>query len=379
MRIQFITSYSQLYGANRSLLTVIDSFKNKGYDVRVLLPSKGSMSEELKSRSINFDIIPYYSAFLYLKPILKHLLVPFLAFSNLIFSPIIVSRIRRFKPVLIYSNTSSENIGIFVAKILKIKHITHVREFMDLDYNAQFIFGNRIKKKFLKLSDGLIFVSDAVAQYVMGIGDRRNNTAVIHNGFPLNRKSNDFNQKMITPEINFGIVGIFDAAKGHHIAVEYFNRILVLYPHAKLHLFGDKDCNYKKRIIKMVQELNLNSKVIFHGFEKDTNRIFNSIDILLMFSRAEGFGRVTVEAMLHGVPVVGLNNAGTAELIVDKETGCLFENYDTFKSAVMYLIDSPENFYRIRENAFIRAEKKFDEKSYCDKVEKFVIKVVSIE
>ena len=38
-----------------------------------------------------------------------------------------------------------------------------------------------------------------------------------------------------------------------------------------------------------------------------------------MASRAEAFGRVTVEYMLKGIPVIGARSGATTELISDKE------------------------------------------------------------
>lgn len=36
--------------------------------------------------------------------------------------------------------------GIEVAKKLGVKHISHIREFMDLDHGAQFIMGKKVRK-----------------------------------------------------------------------------------------------------------------------------------------------------------------------------------------------------------------------------------------
>jgi glycosyltransferase involved in cell wall biosynthesis len=44
-----------------------------------------------------------------------------------------------------------------------------------------------------------------------------------------------------------------------------------------------------------------------------------------MCSRGEPFGRVTVEAMKQGVPVVGAASGGTIEIIQDGVTGLLYQ------------------------------------------------------
>ena len=51
----------------------------------------------------------------------------------------------------------------------------------------------------------------------------------------------------------------------------------------------------------------------------------SEVDVELVCSRAEAFGRVTAEAMMAGLPVIGSNTGGTPELIVEGETGFLYE------------------------------------------------------
>jgi glycosyltransferase involved in cell wall biosynthesis len=374
MRIQFISNYSDLYGANRSLLTLIEYFHKNGFTVNVLLPSNGSMAKKLKEDGISYDIIPYYAAFLYVKPIFKHLLVPILAVLDFIVFPFIIYKIKKFNADIIYSNTSAENFGVFVAKILDIKHIAHIREFMSLDYNSFFIFGEKAKSRFVDLSDGSIYVSNAVLDSFHGLKKDKKRHTVIYNGIATTKDSLEV--KIINRnKIVFGIVGILDPAKGQDIAINYFKKILEIYPGAILNIYGDKEGSYKNKIKTQVKNLNLTKSVNFCGFVNNQNDIFDSIDIMFMFSRSEGFGRVTIEAALNGVPVIGFDNAGTSELILDKKTGCLFQDNESFVESVKFLVDSDENFLNIRNMAFKNAKKIYNVDRYCESVKQFVVKI----
>ncbi len=51
--------------------------------------------------------------------------------------------------------------------------------------------------------------------------------------------------------------------------------------------------------------------------------IYRTVDIVLVPTRYEAFGYVALEAMASGLPVVGFNAAGTAEVCVDGETALL--------------------------------------------------------
>lgn len=376
MKILFICNYSQLYGANRSLLTLIEEFHKNNYELLVLVPSKGPMSNELKKNGIPYATIRYYSAFLYFKPIIKHLAIPLLFIINLINFPKILFLTRNFNPDIIYSNTLAENIGIIVAKLLKVKHICHAREFMSLDHGSYFVLGSRLKRKYIKLSDGVIFVSRSVANFINNSTTLRDNQEVIFNGIKYDNI--EFKEKSIPSYINFGIVGILQESKGHSKCIQHFALLSKKIPNSKLHIFGEGDRRYKNKLEKEILEAGLTSKVIFHGFVSNTSIIYNKIDILLMFSRSEGFGRVTAEALLHAIPVIGLDNAGTSELILHGQTGYLFSNYHQFETSILSLLKDDISFNHCRKQASMVSRKQFSIENYYSSVETFVKKIYSL-
>lgn len=373
MRVLFFTTYSDLYGANRSLLSIMKALKEDGSEVLLCIPKRGQMTEKMELLELPFCVLPFYSGFLYLKPQIKHLLVPFLAIWNLFIFPFIIFRGIKFNPDLVYSNSSLENLGIFVAKLFHRKHILHVREFMSKDYNSYFVFGSFLRRKFIGLSDGVIFVSNSVRDYIMKGFPFKIKNKVIYNGisFPSNSKM-PIRKTNFGKEINLGLIGIFDKAKGQIVAVDFFANLLQELPQAKLHLFGEKKCSYKGQLLKEISSRGLKDKVMLHGFVNDTGSMFNMIDFCVVFSRSEGFGRVTVEAMAHGVPVVGFDAAGTSELIKDRVTGCLFRDYRSFEESINYLIQTPDIYNRISSNAYNDARLRFNEGEYVANVLAFI-------
>ena len=256
---------------------------------------------------------------------------------NIIVFPYFLLIVSKFNPNVIYSNTSAENMGVFIAKILNLKHIWHIREFMSLDHNSYFLFGKKMKSKLINMSDRSIYVSNSVLEEVHSMR-RSAKYKVIYNGIKSRMKLLPSLSRNNAPI--FGIVGILDSGKQQDIAIEYFNKLLLDYPNAKLYIFGDKRGSFKNKLFNLVNDLGLKEKVQFKGFVNSQDEIYSSIDVLLMFSRSEGFGRVTIESALHGVPVIGFNNAGTSELIIDKRTGCLFKDLDSFLECVNFIMNS---------------------------------------
>ena len=73
---------------------------------------------------------------------------------------------------------------------------------------------------------------------------------------------------------------------------------------------------------------------------------------MLVCSKYEAFGRVTVEAMMAGCLVIGANSGGTIELIEDGSTGVLFESgdYVDLVNKMIYVIENKNNAKKIAKN-----------------------------
>ncbi len=69
--------------------------------------------------------------------------------------------------------------------------------------------------------------------------------------------------------------------------------------------------------------------VTFYGFVPDDQmgEVYRKAKAVLFYAIDEDFGLVPVEAMAHGVPVVGYGSGGVRETVVDGKTGILFSDY----------------------------------------------------
>jgi glycosyltransferase involved in cell wall biosynthesis len=177
--------------------------------------------------------------------------------------------------------------------------------------------------------------------------------------------------------VRLGIVGILDEEKGQHIAIEYFRDVLKNHPEATLHIYGDKEGPYKKRLLEMIRKYSLENTVRMHGFVKDSKAIYLDMDIMLMCSRSEGFGRVTAEAMQYGIPVIGYDSGGTSEIIEEGRNGYLFKDKEEFLKAVEQLLDSEKHYQEMSEYAFRNAHERFSKERYCRHIQDFVTRICS--
>lgn len=370
MKVLFLSHYCGFLGSNRSLDSLINHFINKGENVSVLLPSKGEFYLHLKQAGRDVHSFMFVYETLYVKKNKKYLTLPILWLYNLLAFPFLLCKIKRINPEILYTNSSSDLYSVFIAKILGIKHVMHVREFMQEDFGGYCVLGRSVKRKIVLKSDKLVFVSHAVANAVVGKVPYYGR--VIYNGLPTPKEIYDFQE--LNEKFRIGVVANIDISKQQDLAIKMMPAILDKYPYASLHLIGDKECPYKKYIQDLVKKLKLEEKVIFEGFVKDTEDIYSKFDILLMCSRSEAFGRVTIEGMLRCKPVIGYEAGGTPELITEGVTGFNFRTKDDVVRALNIIINNPDKTREIVQNARKEASEKFSERTYVDKVYDYIIK-----
>ena len=84
-------------------------------------------------------------------------------------------------------------------------------------------------------------------------------------------------------------------------------------------------------------------------------------NVVLMCSQNEAFGRVTVEALKSGRPVVGTRSGGTPELITDGIDGFVFEpgSAPALAAALRRLAGDPELLALMAERASTGVEDRF--------------------
>ncbi|MEK6693336.1 MAG: glycosyltransferase family 4 protein [Nitrospirota bacterium] len=112
----------------------------------------------------------------------------------------------------------------------------------------------------------------------------------------------------------------------------------------------------RKKMEEMAEKLGV--KAIFTGTRKDICDIIPSMDILVLSSLNEGLGRVLLEAMAAGKPVVATKVGGVPEVVKDGITGILVppSNPEEMASAVMKILTAPEMADAMGEEGRIRSE-----------------------
>src|SRR5580765_5607639 len=132
MRIAFFTHYTELYGANRSLLDLIAGLSSYGVRAHVICPSAGDLLDVLAQRGIPAAVLPF-EWWVSPRGALQGAATRWRAnFQHL--GPI-VAELARWEIDVVYSNSSVFPVGAMAAAQLERPHVWHIREFGDRDYD----------------------------------------------------------------------------------------------------------------------------------------------------------------------------------------------------------------------------------------------------
>ncbi len=328
-RVAFLSHYAELYGANLSLLNLIDGLGRHGARPHVIAPESGDLLPELARRGIPAVVLPLSW---WVSPRRTVLGVTGRLLRNLRGLRALTAQLARWRCDVVYSNSSVFAIGAMAAARLGLPHIWHVREFGDRDYGLRPDFGQHLFRLGLRTADATVFVSQALRRAILG----RNlpaNSHVIYNGvapeaaFDARRQAAQSVRGRRQP-FTFVLVGRFRASKGQAVAIRAFAQVAARHPAVRLLLVGGTGLtgqqDYFDCCRALAAELAVADRVEFWGYIPDPERAFLEADVALMCSRHEAMGRVTAEAMSACRPVIGFDSGGTAELIDSGRTGLLY-------------------------------------------------------
>ena len=348
MKITFITHYTGLYGANRSLLNLITGLQNLKVDIQVITPAQGDITEALAKRNISYSVIPFHNEILYYQDdfsFCRRILLAGKGLLKFVYNRYLVLR---YKDVLkdadiIHVNSSATLIGSYFASFLKKPLVWHIREFGWEDYRIRYNFGYQYFNSLLNKASAVISISQAVYAKRGRHASARYNE-VIYNGviskeeLRLAQERLHSNKNRGHKALTWGIVGNISPEKNQIEALTAFHLYKRYHPDSTLLIVGTGPEEYIAMLRAYVSSHQLEQSVIFTGFISDTAAIYASIDCLLMCSKNEALGRVTIEAMANGIPVIGYAGGGTLEIVTNGDNGLLYENGPEELSEKMRLI-----------------------------------------
>jgi glycosyltransferase involved in cell wall biosynthesis len=200
----------------------------------------------------------------------------------------------------------------------------------------------------IRKADALIVMSENAKKEAIEFADvEKEKLHVVYNGvdqskfYPIKRADHE--------KIRIGYLGGLDGRKNVVLLVEAFKELAKSRDDIELHVGGTGTNLDVFRGMKI-------PNATFHGFIPDekVNEFYNSLDIFVFPSLAEGFGNMAVEAMAAGTPIIVANRTSLPEIVGD--AGTIAEpDTDSLVKSISKLADSVKLRKRHSEMGIKRA------------------------
>ena len=357
-QILYVSPFSHIGGGEISILTVIANLNKREFRPILVCYEDGPFVE--KARRSGIETIVFRRAGL-------------ISEFSIVWK--LVRCIKEKEICLVHVNSLDIRAGI-AAWLAGIPFIGHLRVIFP------FTWRDRL---FIRLSRAAIAVSEVAASEFCKYSEAyRNKFIIIPNvaDIPEAVRASPLRSEFNIPEsaILVGMAGRMDPFKGHTVFIDAAAIIKKSVPQAKFFIIGSAspgkygESEYLAMLKKRIGELGLTDSFIFAGFRDDILSTIAALDIMVVPSCVirkgahiitEGFGRVAIEAMAVGVPVVASATGGLKEIIEDGVSGILVPagNSTAIAEAVIGLLRERGKADAIRAAAKSRFEALYSTRS----------------
>jgi len=376
-RVIFLHSSSELYGASKILIYVIEIFRKLGYSTLLILPGEGPFRVEVEKRGIEVAIVNLGI----LRRKYFHPSGIFNRGSKFIKAYRFLNKLNKEEPIkLVYSNTLAVIVGAIFAKRNKINHIWHIHEII----NSPKFLVRFLARQINGVQTRPVVVSESVANHWKGLLNVQ--PEVIHNGIDyepfLNGKKdvhattglpND--KKIVT------MIGRVNPGKGQLSFLKMAKEVIKIHPDTIFVLVGDPYPGYEyllEEIGDFIQDNSMGKHVMDLGFRSDIPEILKCTDVFVLPSvLPDSFPTVVLEAMASALPVVATKSGGAVEMLEEGQTGFLIDmdDYTLGSERISYLLSNPESARIMGKKGRDRVLNKFSYEQFAQKMEEYICKI----
>ena len=308
LKVIHVITDMKIGGAGKWLLNFLRNYDREAISIKVVVP-KGSV----------------------LKAEIEMLRIPVVEIAGIgdksldIFSiSAMLSLFKQERPQIVHTHASLS--ARIAARLAGVKAIIHTKHCLDQPKTgwkktAASILNNQF-------SNWVIAVSEAVEKNLLEAGTPKQKIRMIY-GAVDELKSFDGqaireirgSYGLSEKDIVFGMVARLAEVKGHSYLLKAAELVGQKRSDIKFIIAGTGPLEEKLKETAM--QKGLDKTVVFTGFIKDVERIYNIIDVNMITSKSEAQCLALVEGMSLGKPMIGTAVGGVPELIIPGETGLL--------------------------------------------------------
>jgi L-malate glycosyltransferase len=367
MRVLFYESRPEWGGAQKCELDLLQGLENYDIESIFVTSTEGPMLERVRTAGKKVFEIPIHSKIDSIRKddvkggVLSKL------FLGLYMIPHFIQLIKFVKDskidIIYTSQFRSQLLMGWVGKLLKKTVVWHIHGEERLD--------NLLGKIALMTSDQVVVVSKNLNEkYMAAFPGHRSKFHYIPNGVDVNERKKTSESEII----QLIIVGALIEGKRQDIAIKACKELIDRGYQIHLHIVGEKphwhSSDYMDELKDLVEKMELQSYVTFHGWIEKPYSLLAHSDIFLLPSDSEGLPLSIIEAMGVGIPCIGTDVGGVSELILNEKTGLLIAkgSLEDLVSSTIRLIEDKDLRNEMGVSAFQLYEKQYTKRAFLEGV-----------
>lgn len=392
-RVLFLSSCVRGGGAGYSLYYLLKHLDRRRIDPIVVLPDTGIFAQRLADLGVRvvtparFPERTAQQRFSRQTPATAALSQAWNLAESAWLVPVLARLIRDEQVDLVYCNNMMvKPIGALAASLARVPCVLHVRNLHETPL-AVGLYCKTVAR--LPAVKRVIANSAASAvPYQRAVPDK---VAVVHNGVDLSeydteRVTRDSVRKELgtaAGDLLIGFTGNLIPRKGVDVLIRAAARLKTSHPHLRYVIAGrvpiGSPVDYLASYTSLCAELGVLDRFHFLGFVSDVPTLVAGVDVLVLPSLQEPFGRSIIEAMALGTPIIASRVGGIPEILEHDLDGLLVPPGDdaALAGALARLADDPELRRTIAARAKHTVRTRFDVAKLTREMERLLLQAAA--
>jgi glycosyltransferase involved in cell wall biosynthesis len=340
VKILFLDQFSELGGAQQSLLDTIEAVQRMGWRASTLLPGRGPLFETLQGLGVSADEIacgPYESG-------RKNV------GDSLRFALDVRGQVRAIRAAA--ANHNFDLIYVNGPRLMPAAALASGKRRPVVFHAHSHVYGvaaQLLRRSICRAAATVIACSNSVLDPLRDAVEAHS-VHVIPSGV---RDAGYRERRFESGNWRVGIVGRIAPDKGQLEFAAAARLLASELPGARFSVCGALLFGAASAYLDQVREQSRGLPVDFLPWQSDIGRVLSELDLLVVPSKREGMARIIAEAFSAGVPVVAFPAGGIPEAIVDGETGFLTRGFSSnaLASRIREATAEPDVLRRVARNA----------------------------
>jgi glycosyltransferase involved in cell wall biosynthesis len=259
----------------------------------------------------------------------------------------IIDILHELQPAAVVTNTIVSPWSAIASGIVGIPHFWFVTEYGDIDHGLKFQIGrdatfadiNRMSQLVVANSSAMarhitqwIRPESVVVQYphvnapavIAAAAEQVDAGFRSHRAFAIGDEAAPIGTQ--TRPLSIAMIGRVAASKGQHRLIAAMGELASRGVFTTARIVGSvDDTEYRDSLIKLAESVGIADRVLIAGNQSNPFPFIAGTDIGVTASDQEAFGRVTLEYMILGKPVIASSTGGSSELVDPDQSGHLVD------------------------------------------------------